>query len=95
MRLFVALDIDESIRDRIVRFLGEGVRGVCAGGALGRGRNRCMSRVKVHWRSGLKLVGRESSKLWQPLQAAAFEVKVRGYGFFPGGASAACLLGWN
>ena len=81
MRLFVALDIDDSIRARIARFL-DGVRGFAP---------------DAHWvrpeslHVTLKFIGEQSEdkleKIRQALEsivANKIEMNIRGYGFFPG-----------
>lgn len=80
MRLFIALDIDESIRERIERFL-EGVRGFAP-------HARWVRPESLH--VTLKFIGEkpddEVSKIHQILssiEAGAFEISFRGYGFFP------------
>ena len=80
MRLFVALDIDESIRDRIVRFMGE-VREFAPEARWARAESLHVP---------LKFIGERTetdcARIQQALenvQAAALELKVRGYGFFP------------
>ena len=80
MRLFIALDIDESIRERIERFL-EGIRGFAPDA-------RWVRPEALH--VTLKFIGEkpddEVSKIHQVLstiEAGAFEISFRGYGFFP------------
>lgn len=80
MRLFIALDIDESIRARIERFL-EGVRGFARDA-------RWVRPESLH--VTLKFIGEkpddEVSKIHQVLstiEAGAFEISFRGCGFFP------------
>ena len=80
MRLFIALDIDESIRERIERFL-EGVRGFAP-------HARWVRPESLH--VTLKFIGDtpddEVLKIRQVLstiEAGAFEISFRGYGFFP------------
>jgi RNA 2',3'-cyclic 3'-phosphodiesterase len=80
MRLFIALAIDESIRERIQRFL-EGVRKFAPDA-----RWVCPESLHVT----LKFIGEKSddevAKIHQVLstiEAGAFEIGFRGYGFFP------------
>jgi len=80
MRIFIALDIDEGIRERIARFM-EGVRGFAP---------------EVRWvRSDslhitLKFIGEKPEEWVEGIKTAlsgikseAFELSFRGYGFFP------------
>jgi RNA 2',3'-cyclic 3'-phosphodiesterase len=80
MRLFVALDIDDSIRDKIDRFL-EGVRGFAP-------EARWVRPESLH--ITLKFIGEKSEadtdriKLaLGMIQSGSFEIMIRGYGFFP------------
>ena len=81
MRLFVALDIEDGIRSRIALFL-EGVRGF-AGDA------RWVRPESLH--VTLKFIGEKSEEEAEKIKSAletivadSFEMKIRGYGFFPG-----------
>jgi 2'-5' RNA ligase len=81
MRLFVALDIDDSIRNRIARFL-EGVRGFAPDA-------RWVRPESLH--VTLKFIGErceeEMEKITRALEtidAGATDLNFRGYGFFPG-----------
>src|ERR1041385_8005255 len=78
MRLFVALDIDESIREKIVRFM-EGV---------------CEFASDVRWvkpeslHVTLKFIGERSDpeeikQALSKIEPPVYEVTFRGYGFFP------------
>ncbi len=80
MRIFVALDIDDAIRERIQRFL-EGVRGFAPDARWVRSESLHIT---------LKFVGEkpaeavEEIKLVLPaIKAGAVEITFRGYGFFP------------
>lgn len=80
MRLFVALDIDDNIRSRILRFV-EGIRGFAPG-------VRWMRPESLH--VTLKFIGEkpeeDNGKIKEELAsiaAGAFEVNFCGYGFFP------------
>ncbi len=79
MRLFIALDIDEAIRQRLAKFM-DGVRGFAPD-------VRFVGAESFH--ITLKFLG-ETEKLQSILQALApvsgpqFPVEFRGYGFFPG-----------
>jgi RNA 2',3'-cyclic 3'-phosphodiesterase len=85
MRLFVALDIDDAVRNRIARFV-DGVRGFAPDA-------RWVKPESLH--VTLKFIGEKSEgdaeKIKQALQSVAadpFEMSFRGYGFFPGARSA-------
>jgi 2'-5' RNA ligase len=80
MRLFVALDIDDAIRGRIVRFL-EGVREFAP-------EARWVRAESLH--VTLKFIGAQSEDeverikhALETIAANGFEMKLRGYGFFP------------
>ena len=81
MRLFVALDIDDAIRDRIARFL-DGVRGFAPDA-------RWVRPESLH--VTLKFIGEESEedvekikRTLETIAAESVELNFRGYGFFPG-----------
>ena len=81
MRLFVALDIDDAIRTRIARFL-DGVREFAPDARWARPEALHVT---------LKFVGEKPeddvgkiTRALAPLAADAFELRFRGYGFFPG-----------
>jgi RNA 2',3'-cyclic 3'-phosphodiesterase len=81
MRVFVAVDIDDAIRERITRFL-EGVRGFASDA-------RWVQAESLH--VTLKFIGEKSEEavenikcVLETIEADAFEMSVRGYGFFPG-----------
>lgn len=81
MRLFVALDIDESIRARIARFL-DGVREFAPNARWARPESLHVT---------LKFIGEQSDeaivKIKGALEATAadtLQISFRGYGFFPG-----------
>ncbi len=81
MRLFVALDIDDDIRARIARFL-DGVRGFAPD-------VRWVKPESLHLT--LKFIGEKSDDEVEKIKRAmegitvdAFEMNIRGYGFFPG-----------
>ena len=80
MRLFVALDIDDNIREPIARFL-DGVRGFAPDA-------RWVRPESLH--VTLKFIGEKSAEEADQIKQAlasistsAFEVIFRGYGFFP------------
>lgn len=80
MRLFLALDIDDNIRRRIVRFI-EGVREFAPDA-------RWVRPESLH--VTLKFIGEKSAdearrikQFVKPIAADGFEIKFRGYGFFP------------
>ncbi len=81
MRLFVAVDIDDAIRERIIRFI-EGVRGFAE-------EARWVRPESLH--VTLKFIGEKSEeevekikRTLETIEAGTFEMRVRGYGFFPG-----------
>jgi 2'-5' RNA ligase len=81
MRLFVALDIDDSIRARLEKFL-DGVRGFAP-------EARWVRPESMH--VTLKFIGEKPAEIKQALKgirAGAFEIAFRGYGFFPTAKSA-------
>jgi RNA 2',3'-cyclic 3'-phosphodiesterase len=80
MRLFIALDLDETIRDRIVRFL-DGVRGFAP-------QARWVRPESLH--VTLKFIGQWPDEKLTPMQevlqnirSERFELTVGEYGFFP------------
>jgi RNA 2',3'-cyclic 3'-phosphodiesterase len=81
MRLFVALDIDDNIRDRLARFI-DGVRGFSPDA-------RWVAPKSLH--VTLKFIGEKPEddveqikQALETIKADTFEVRFRGYGFFPG-----------
>src|ERR1700689_3468296 len=81
MRLFAALDVDDSIRDRIARFL-DGVRGFAPD-------VRWVRPESLH--VTLKFIGEKSEeevegirRALETIVADKLEMNFRGYGFFPG-----------
>src|ERR1700674_2362421 len=81
MRIFVALDIDEAIRDRISRFM-EGVRGFAPDA-------RWVRPESLH--VTLKFIGEKPAETVDEIKGAlsaihaeTMEITFRGYGFFPG-----------
>jgi 2'-5' RNA ligase len=81
MRVFVAVDIDDAIRGRITRFL-DGVRGFAE-------EARWVRPESLH--ITLKFIGEKSEEevenikgALETIEAGAFEMSIRGYGFFPG-----------
>ena len=80
MRLFIALDIDDAIRERIARFM-EGVRGFAPDA-------RWVNPESLH--VTLKFIGEQPESAVEPIKqtlksvrAATMEIEFRGYGFFP------------
>jgi 2'-5' RNA ligase len=80
MRIFIALDIDDTIRERIQRFM-EGVRGFAP-------EARWVRPESLH--ITLKFIGEKTpdaveqiKQVLAGIRAAEFEVTFRGYGFFP------------
>lgn len=85
MRVFVALDIDDSIRGRLEKFL-DGVRGFAP-------EARWVRPESMH--VTLKFIGEKSAETVEEIKqtlsgirAGAFEISFRGYGFFPTAKSA-------
>jgi RNA 2',3'-cyclic 3'-phosphodiesterase len=85
MRLFIALDIDDAIRERIVRFV-EGVQGFAP-------EARWMKPESLH--VTLKFIGEQPEPAVEAIKqalatiaASAVEIHFRGYGFFPTAKSA-------
>jgi 2'-5' RNA ligase len=85
MRLFVALDIDDSIRAGIARFL-DGVRGFAPDA-------RWVQPESLH--VTLKFIGEKTEdevekikSALETIEAGAVEMNIRGYGFFPGARAA-------
>lgn len=83
MRLFVAIDIDQAIRERLVRFL-EGVRGFAPAQEV-----RWVRPDSLHLT--LKFIGEAGPERAQQIQRAlggirgqTTEFTFKGYGFFPG-----------
>jgi 2'-5' RNA ligase len=81
MRIFVALDIGDAIRERISRFM-EGLRGFAPDA-------RWVRPESLH--VTLKFVGEKPPEFVEKIKdalssvhAEAFEITFRGYGFFPG-----------
>jgi len=81
MRVFVALDIDDTVRDAIALFL-DGMRGFAP-------EARWVRPESLH--VTLKFIGEHSEekveeikRALENVQASSFELHVRGYGFFPG-----------
>jgi 2'-5' RNA ligase len=85
MRIFVALDIDEAIRDRISRFM-DGVRGFAPDA-------RWVRPESLH--VTLKFVGEKPPEFVEKIKqallsvhAGAMDITFHGYGFFPGSKAA-------
>lgn len=84
MRIFVALDIDEAIRNRIARFM-DGLRGFASDA-------RWVRPESLH--VTLKFIGERTpenvnhmKEALKPVQASAIEMNIRGFGFFPSAKS--------
>ena len=80
MRIFIALDIDDAIRERIQRFL-EGVQGFAPDARWARPESLHVT---------LKFIGEKPDEAVEAIKAALagvqaepFEITFRGYGFFP------------
>ena len=91
MRLFVALDIDDDIRNRIARFL-DGVRGFAPDVRWARPESLHVT---------LKFIGEQSEtqveaikRTLEKIEADHFELNFHGYGFFPMCAHQGCS-GWE
>jgi 2'-5' RNA ligase len=85
MRTFVALDLDDAIREKIVLFV-EGVRGFAP-------EARWVRPESLH--VTLKFIGEKTADTVEEIQSAlqavsgkSFEIVFRGYGFFPSAKSA-------
>ncbi|HXW91806.1 MAG TPA: RNA 2',3'-cyclic phosphodiesterase [Terriglobales bacterium] len=85
MRIFVALDLDDALRQRIQRF-GEGVRGFAPDA-------RWVSAESLH--ITLKFIGEKPAETIADIKSALggvevapFDLSLRGYGFFPTAPSA-------
>ena len=85
MRLFIAIDIDDAIRERIVRF-AEGVQGFAPDA-------RWMKPESLH--VTLKFIGEQPDavvekikQVLETIRADAAAIQFRGYGFFPTAKSA-------
>jgi 2'-5' RNA ligase len=84
MRLFIALDIDDAIRERIARFV-EGVRGFAPDA-------RWVRPESLH--VTLKFIGEKPEpaveqirQALETISSSAFEIQFRDYGFFPSARS--------
>jgi len=84
MRIFIALDIDEAIRDRIARFL-DGVRGFAPDARWVRPESLHVT-LKFIGETAPENVGQIKEKL-KAVEANAIEMNIRGSGFFPGAKS--------
>lgn len=85
MRIFIALDIDDAIRERIARFV-DGVTGFAP-------EARWSKPESLH--VTLKFIGEQSEPVVEQIKqalsvvrAGAAEIQIRGYGFFPTAKSA-------
>jgi len=81
MRLFVALDIDDAIRNRIVRFL-EAVRGFEEDARWVRPESLHVTLKFIGEHSEDKLA--DIKRALETVPANMFDLNIRGYGFFPG-----------
>jgi 2'-5' RNA ligase len=84
MRIFIALDIDEAIRNRIARFM-DGVRGFAPDARWVRSESLHVT---------LKFIGERApenvdqiKEALKAVRAGAVEMNIRGFGFFPGAKS--------
>jgi RNA 2',3'-cyclic 3'-phosphodiesterase len=80
MRLFIALDIDDGIRERIQRFL-EGIHAFAPDARWVKPESLHVT-LKFLGEEPPESIGQIKQSLSQ-IQSAAFEVAFRGYGFFP------------
>ncbi len=80
MRLFIALDIEVAIRERIARFL-EGVRGFAPDARWVRPESLHVTLKFIGEKPASEVEGIKQALTC--IQAAASEVTFRGYGFFP------------
>jgi 2'-5' RNA ligase len=85
MRLFIAIDLDDAIRERILRFL-EGVRGFAPDVRWVRPESLHVT-LKFIGEKPLEAVDEIKTAL-SAIQAEAVEITFRGYGFFPGAKAA-------
>src|SRR5271154_6323329 len=81
MRLFIALDIDESIRERIARFL-DSVRGFAPDARWVRPESLHITLKFIGEQPEAKIAG--IGRALEAIKSAAIEINCRGYGFFPG-----------
>jgi RNA 2',3'-cyclic 3'-phosphodiesterase len=84
MRLFVALDINDGIRERLARFL-DGVQGFAPDARWVRPESLHVT-LKFIGEKPEEELGRISRAL-ETIEASSFEMNCRGYGFFPGARS--------
>src|ERR1700716_6760 len=80
MRIFVALDIEDPIRERIARFV-EGVQGFAPDARWVRSQSMHVT-LKFIGEKSEQAVG-EIKQALEPIEASAVEIRFRGYGFFP------------
>jgi 2'-5' RNA ligase len=80
MRLFVALDIDDSIRDRISRFV-DGVLGCAPEARWARPESLHVTLKFIGEKPEADLAGIRAAL--ENIRASAFEIQLRGFGFFP------------
>jgi 2'-5' RNA ligase len=80
MRIFIALDIDDAIRQRIQRFM-EGVNGFAPDARWVRPESLHVT-LKFVGEKPMEIVG-DIKRLLSGIRGESFEVTFRGYGFFP------------
>ena len=85
MRLFVALDLDNNIRSRMVRFL-EGVRGFAPEARWARPESLHITLKFIGEQSETRVDGIKGAL--SSIEADRFEMNFRGYGFFPAAPAA-------
>jgi 2'-5' RNA ligase len=85
MRIFIALDIDAAIRERLQQFL-DGVRGFAPDARWVRPESMHVT-LKFVGEKPVEAVG-EIQRALGAIRATAFQISFRGYGFFPNPKSA-------
>ena len=80
MRLFVAIDIEDAVRERIARFL-DGVRGFAPEARWVRPESLHITLKFIGERSEVEVPKIKQAML--EIQAGAMKLSLRGYGFFP------------
>jgi 2'-5' RNA ligase len=90
MRIFLALDIDDSIRERIARFV-EGVHGFAPDARWVRPESMHVT-LKFIGEKSEEAVG-EIKQALEAIEASTVEIQFRGYGFFP--TAKAPRVFWN
>ncbi len=81
MRIFIALDIDDAIRERLRLFV-DGVRGFAPDARWVRPESMHVT-SEIHRGEISRGRGGDQASLWARSGPGAFEISFRGYGFFP------------